>query len=40
MPLSDMTVRWVDILEPLTHSTATVGILTHKFLRVIMYLTV
>ena len=40
MPLSDMTVRWVDILEPLAHSTAMVGILTLKFLRVIMFLPV
>ena len=40
MPLNDMTVRWVDILGELARSTATVGILTLKFLRAILFLTV
>ena len=35
-----MTVRWVDILGQLAHSTATVGNLSIKFLRAIMFLTV
>ena len=30
MPLSDMTVRWVDILGQLARSTATVGIFDSK----------
>ena len=40
MPFNDMTVRWIDILEQLAHSTAMVGILTIKILRTIMFLTV
>ena len=40
MPFNDMTVRWVDILGQLAHNIATVGILTHKFLRAIMFLIV
>ena len=40
MPLSDMTVRWVDILGQLARSIATVRILTIKILRAIMFLTV
>ena len=40
MPINDMTVRWVDILGQLAHSTATVGNLSIKFLRAIMFLTV
>ena len=40
MPFNDMTVRWVDILGQLARSTATVGILTIKFLRAMMFLTV
>ena len=34
-----MTVRWVDILGQLAHSTATVGNLRFKFLKAIMFLT-
>ena len=40
MPFNDMTVRWVDILGQLAHSTATVRNLSIKFLRAIMFLTV
>ena len=40
MPFNDMAVRWVDILGQLARSTAMVGILSLKFLRVIMFLTV
>ena len=38
MPFNDMTVRWVDILGQLAHSTATVRNLRFKFLRAIMFL--
>ena len=34
-----MTVSWVDILGQLAHSTTTVGNLSIKFLRAIMFLT-
>ena len=40
MPFNDMTVRWVDILGQLAHSTAMVGYLRLKFLRAIMFLIV
>ena len=40
MPFNDMTVRWIDILGQLAHSTATVRILSSKILRAIMFLTV
>ena len=39
MPFNDMTVRWIDILGQLAHSTTTVGILSSKILRAIMFLT-
>ena len=39
MPFNDMTVRWVDILGQLARSTATVGNLSIKFPRAIMFLT-
>ena len=34
-----MTIRWVDILGQLAHSTSMVGYFSIKFLRAIMFLT-